>query len=63
MKAGAIAGAGEIATQYLGNPRVVNMITTGAKEQVMLKVTVAELQRDALRPKNKLVQVLAMCRL
>ncbi len=43
------ARAGEIATQYLGNPRVVNMITTGAKEQVMLKVTVAELQRDALR--------------
>lgn len=43
------ARAGEIATQYLGSPKVVNMITTGAKEQVMLKITVAELQRDALR--------------
>lgn len=43
------ARAGEIAAQYLGNSKVVNMITTGAKEQVMLKVTVAELQRDALR--------------
>lgn len=43
------ARAGEIATQYLGSAKVVNMITTGAKEQVLLKVTVAELQRDALR--------------
>lgn len=43
------ARAGEIAAQYIGSQKVVNMITTGAKEQVMLKVTVAELQRDALR--------------
>lgn len=43
------ARAGEIAAQYIGSQKVVNMITTGAKEQVLLKVTVAELQRDALR--------------
>ena len=41
--------AAEIAAQYLGNAKVVNLITTGTKEQVMLKVTVAELQRDAIR--------------
>jgi pilus assembly protein CpaC len=29
--------------------KVINLITTGAKEQVMLKVVVAELQRDAMR--------------
>lgn len=29
--------------------KIINLITTGAKEQVMLKVVVAELQRDAMR--------------
>jgi pilus assembly protein CpaC len=43
------ARAGEIAAQHLGKDTVVNLITTSAKEQVLLKVAVAELQRDALR--------------
>ena len=41
--------AAEIVGQYVGGGKVVNLLTTGAKEQVMLKVTVAELQRDAVR--------------
>jgi pilus assembly protein CpaC len=41
--------AGDIATQYLGNTKVVNLITAGHKEQILLKVTVAELQREAIR--------------
>jgi pilus assembly protein CpaC len=42
--------AAEVVAQHLGGGgKVVNLLTTGAKEQVMLKVTVAELQRDAVR--------------
>ncbi len=43
--------AEEIATQHLVNAsaKVVNLITAGAKEQVLLKITVAELQREAIR--------------
>jgi pilus assembly protein CpaC len=44
------ARAADIAAQFIGAAnRVVNMLTAGSKEQIMLKVTVAELQRDALR--------------
>jgi pilus assembly protein CpaC len=45
--------AGEIAAQYIPkeakDAKVINLIATGAKEQVLLKVTVAEMQRDAIR--------------
>ena len=43
------ARAEEIATQYVNKAPVVNLITTGARDQVLLKVTVAELQREAVR--------------
>ena len=43
------ARAAEMASQHLGAAKVVNLITAGVKEQVLLKVTVAELQRDAIR--------------
>jgi pilus assembly protein CpaC len=43
------ATAGASAGGSLGGGKVINLITTGAKEQVMLKVVVAELQRDAMR--------------
>lgn len=43
------ARAEEIANQYMKGGKVVNLITAGAKEQVMLKITVAELQREAIR--------------
>lgn len=44
------ARAAEVAAQYLGAAaKVVNLITTGNKEQILLKVTIAELQRDAIR--------------
>ncbi len=41
--------AADIAAQYLKEAKVVNLITAGSKEQVMLKITVAELQREAIR--------------
>jgi pilus assembly protein CpaC len=41
--------AEEIAKQYLKNGTVVNLISVAEKEQVLLKITVAELQRDAIR--------------
>jgi pilus assembly protein CpaC len=41
--------AAEIAGQYVTTGKVVNLLTAGSKEQVMLKVTVAEIQRDAIR--------------
>lgn len=41
--------AEELALQHLGKVPVVNLISTSAKEQVLLKVTVAELQREAIR--------------
>lgn len=42
--------AAEIASTFLGpNTKVVNLISIGQKEQVLLKVTIAELQRDAIR--------------
>ncbi|MEZ5851711.1 MAG: type II and III secretion system protein family protein [Hyphomicrobiaceae bacterium] len=41
--------AAEVAAQYLKEAKVVNLITAGSKEQVLLKITVAELQREAIR--------------
>ena len=42
--------AGELASKFVKKKdNVVNMLGTDAKEQVMLKVQVAEMQRDALR--------------
>lgn len=44
------ARAAEIADRVLKNRgSVVNLLTTSAKEQVLLQITVAEIQRDALR--------------
>ncbi len=41
---------GEIASRYTKKKdSVVNMLAVGAKEQVLLKVQVAEMQRDAIR--------------
>jgi pilus assembly protein CpaC len=45
----ALAGGTPAVETTTDKPKVINLITTGAKEQVMLKVTVAELQRDALK--------------
>ena len=41
--------AEEMAKQYVKNAPVVNLISVLEKEQVLLKITVAELQRDAVR--------------
>ncbi len=42
--------AGELAQRFLkGKNNVVNMLDTASKEQVLLRVQVAEIQRDALR--------------
>ena len=42
--------AAELAGRYIKNPSsVVNMLETNSKEQVLLKVQVAEIQREALR--------------
>lgn len=41
--------AEEIAAQYFKGAKIVNLISSAAKEQVMLKITVAEFQRDAIR--------------
>lgn len=41
--------AEELAAQHFGKGAIVNMIATSAREQVLLKVTVAELQREAIR--------------
>lgn len=41
--------AEEIASQYMKGAKVVNLLSSGAKEQVMLKITVAEFQREAIR--------------
>ena len=41
--------AEEIASQYLKKAPVVNLIAVAAKEQVLLKVTVSEMQRDAVK--------------
>ena len=42
--------AAELAGRYIKSPgNVVNMLETKSKEQVLLKVQVAEIQRDALR--------------
>ena len=42
--------AAEIASRYAKKKdAVVNMLSVGAKEQVLLKVQVAEMQRDAIR--------------
>ena len=41
--------AEDMAKQYLKNAPVVNLISASDKEQVLLKVTVAEMQRDAIR--------------
>ncbi len=42
--------AGELAQRFVkGKNNVVNMLNTASKEQVLLKVQVAEIQRDALR--------------
>ena len=41
--------AEEIATQYVKKAKVVNMLSVAAKEQVLLKVTVSEMRRDAVR--------------
>ena len=38
-----------IVSQYLKKAPVVNLIAVAAKEQVLLKVTVSEMQRDAVR--------------
>jgi pilus assembly protein CpaC len=43
------ARAGEIATKFSNKIAVINLLATNAKEQVLLKVTVAEMQRDAIR--------------
>lgn len=41
--------AEEISSQFLKGAKVVNLLSSGSKEQVMLKITVAELQREAIR--------------
>lgn len=41
--------AEEIAKQYMKTGTVVNMLTVSEREQVLLKVTVAEIQREAIR--------------
>ena len=41
--------AEEIAKQYVKNSPVVNLLTVSEREQVLLKVTVAEIQREAIR--------------
>jgi pilus assembly protein CpaC len=41
--------AEEIARQYMKTGTVVNMLTVSEREQVLLKVTVAEIQREAVR--------------
>jgi pilus assembly protein CpaC len=41
--------AEEIAKQYVKNAPVVNLLTVSEREQVLLKVTVAEIQREAIR--------------
>ena len=42
--------AADLASRFIKKKDgVVNMLTTGAKEQVLLKVKVAEMQRDAIR--------------
>ncbi len=41
--------AEEIAKQYVKTGQVVNMLTVSEREQVLLKVTVAEIQREAIR--------------
>jgi pilus assembly protein CpaC len=41
--------AEEIAKQYMRTGTVVNMLTVSEREQVLLKVTVAEIQREAVR--------------
>ena len=43
------ARAEEMAKQYLKNAPVVNLIASSEKEQVLLKVYVVEMQRDAIR--------------
>ena len=56
MISGTVANAGEsqqafdLAARLIGDPnKVVNSIVIGARDQVMLKVTVAEVQRDVLK--------------
>jgi pilus assembly protein CpaC len=41
--------AEEIAKQYAKTGQVVNLLTVSEREQVLLKVTVAEIQREAIR--------------
>lgn len=41
--------AAELAARYVKKESVVNMLSVAAKEQVLLKVKVAEMQRDAIR--------------
>ena len=41
--------AEDIARQYVKNAPVVNLLTVSEREQVLLKVTVAEIQREAIR--------------
>ena len=41
--------AEEIAKQYMKNGTVVNLLTVSEREQVLLKITVAEVQREAIR--------------
>ncbi len=41
--------AEEIAKQYMKSGTVVNLLTVSEREQVMLKVTVAEIQRESVR--------------
>ncbi len=42
--------AAELASRFVKKKdQVVNLLTTGTKEQVLLKITVAEMQRDAIR--------------
>ncbi len=43
------ARAEEVAKQFMKDGGVVNLIAVGEREQVLLKVTVAEIQRDAVR--------------
>ena len=42
--------AADLASRFVKKKdQVVNLLTTGTKEQVLLKITVAEMQRDAIR--------------
>ena len=43
------ARAEDVAKQFVKDGSVVNLIAVGEREQVLLKVTVAEIQRDAVR--------------